>query len=200
MVLRLILAKIAGEPLIPRAALRGELRDERSFTMKTKIIAAMCAGVLALAACETTDGYTASGAPRTQLSQCMRNALIGAAIGAAVGNAQHSHGQRGENTALGAAVGGLATYGVCRLLSAREQQRVENAYYQSLNSGQPVNDSWQSDQGTPRSLTVSQPAPAQGYGGECRRVTATVSDPQQGSQQLPPETFCRNGSGQWVPA
>jgi hypothetical protein len=31
-------------------------------------------------------------------------------------------------------------------------------------------------------------------------VSATVSDPQYGEQQLPPETFCRNASGDWVPA
>jgi hypothetical protein len=93
----------------------------------------------------------------------------------------------------------LATYGACRWLSAREQQRVENAYYQSLNSGQPVNQSWQGDQGGTRSLAVSSPTAAQGYGPECRRVNATVSDGAT-TQQLPAETFCRNGSGGWVPA
>lgn len=165
--------------------------------MRFKLLGVALAGALVLASCASAGyGY---GAPRTQLSQCTRNALIGAAVGAAVGVAQDSSGQRAENAAMGAAVGGLATYGVCRWLSAREQQRVENAYYQSLNSGGPVNDSWQSDQGSARSLTVSQPAPAPGHGPECRRVSATVSDPQYGNQQLPPETFCRNASGQWVP-
>jgi surface antigen len=163
------------------------------------MLALALAGVLALASCETTGG--GYGAPRgTQLSQCMRNALIGAAVGAVVGAAQDSRDNRVENAAMGAAVGGLATYGVCRWLSAREQQRVENAYYQSLNSGQGVNQSWQSDQGAPRNLNVSAPQPAPGYGGECRRITATVSDPQFGNQQLPPETFCRTPSGQWAPA
>src|SRR5262249_53992838 len=104
---------------------------------------------------------------------------------------------RGENAALGAAIGGAGTYGFCRWLSAREQQRVQNAYYQSLNSGQPVNDSWQSDQGAPRSLSVPAPEPA---ANGCKTVRANVTDPQYGNQQLPPETFCRNGSGQWVPA
>lgn len=167
--------------------------------MRIQLMCAVLAGAFALAACETTsDPY--SGAPRTQLSQCGRNALIGAGVGAIVGAAQDSRHNRAENAALGAAVGGAATYGICRVLTAREQQRVENAYYQSLNSGQPVNDSWQSDQGAPRQLSVNAPQPAQGYGGQCRRVTATVSDPQNGNQQLPPETFCRNGAGQWVPA
>ena len=166
--------------------------------MKLKLLCAALAGAMVLASCETTGGGY-GGQPRTQLSQCMRNALIGAGIGAVVGMAQDSSGQRAENAAMGAAVGGLATYGVCRWLTAREQQRVENAYYQSLNSGQPVNQSWQGDQGGPRSLSVSQPAPAPGYGPECRRINATVSDGQS-TQSLPAETFCRTANGQWVPA
>jgi surface antigen len=165
-----------------------------------KLLCAVFAGALALSACETTDGGYGGGPPRTQLSQCMRNALIGAGVGAVIGATQGPRENRAENAALGAAAGGLATYGVCRWLTAREQQRVENAYYQSLNSGQPVNDTWQSDQGGSRSLSVSRPSPASGYGPECRRVSATISDPQYGNEQLPPETFCRNAAGQWVPA
>jgi surface antigen len=168
--------------------------------MKMKLLAAAAlAGALTLGACETTGGY-GYGQPRTQLSQCMRNALIGAGVGAVAGAVVGDEDNRAENAAIGAAVGGLATYGVCRWLSAREQQRVENAYYQSLNSGRPVNDSWQSDQGGTRSLQVSQPTSASGYGPECRRVTATIQDSQYGAQQLPPETFCRTPGGDWVPA
>ncbi|MEJ0060838.1 MAG: YMGG-like glycine zipper-containing protein [Terricaulis sp.] len=168
--------------------------------MRMKLVTAALVGAMALTGCQSTGaGYGA--APRqTQLSQCTRNALIGAGIGAVVGAAAGSSENRGENAALGAAAGGLGTYGVCRYLSAREQQRVENAYYQSLNSGSGVNENWQSDQGAPRSLQVSSPSAAPGYGNECRRVSATVSDPQYGNQQLPPETFCRDASGQWRPA
>lgn len=167
--------------------------------MRAKIVGLALVGVLALTSCASTGAGYGYGPPRTQLSQCMRNALIGAAVGAAVGLAQDSSGQRGENAAMGAAVGGLGTYGVCRFLSAREQQRVENAYYQSLNSGGPVNESWNSDQGGPRNLTVAAPQPIAGRP-DCRTVSATVSDPQYGNQSLPPETFCRTASGQWVPA
>lgn len=169
--------------------------------MRIGFVALALAGALVVTGCETTGyggGY--GGAPRTQLSQCMRNALIGAGVGAAVGYATAPRGNRGENAALGAAAGGLGTYGVCRFLAAREQQRVENAYYQSLNSGAAVNDSWTSDQGAPRNLTVAPPSAASGYGGDCRRINATISDPQMGTQTLPAETFCRTASGQWVPA
>lgn len=166
--------------------------------MRAKILSLALASAMALSACETTGGY-GGGAPRTQLSQCTRNALIGAAVGAAVGMAQDSRDNRAENAAMGAAVGGLATYGVCRWLSAREQQRVENGYYQALNSSGPVNDSWQSEQGAPRQLSVARPQPISGRP-ECRTVRATVNDPQYGNQQLPPETFCRNAAGQWAPA
>jgi surface antigen len=168
--------------------------------MQMKLLCAVFAGALALSACETTDSGYGGGPPRTQLSQCTRNALIGAGVGAVIGATQGPRENRVENAAIGAAAGGLATYGVCRWLTAREQQRVENAYYQSLNSGQPVNDTWQSDEGGTRSLAVSRPSSASGYGPECRRVSATISDPQYGNEQLPPETFCRNAAGQWVPA
>ncbi len=167
--------------------------------MRLNLMTAVMVGAMALTACETTGGGGGYGGGGTRLSQCTRNALIGAGIGAIVGAAQDSRNNRAENAALGAAVGGAATYGVCRVLSAREQQRVENAYYQSLNSGAPVNDSWQSDQGAPRSLAVGAPQPVSGRP-ECRTVSARVNDPQYGNQQLPPETFCRNGAGQWVPA
>jgi surface antigen len=167
--------------------------------MKAKILCAVLVSAMALTACETTGGY-GGGPPRTQLSQCMRNALIGAGIGAVAGAVIGDEDNRGENAAIGAAVGGLATYGACRWLSAREQQRVENAYYQSLNSGQGVNQSWEGEQGGgPRSLTVARPMPAPDRGPECRRVTATVSDGAT-TQSLPQETFCRNAAGQWVPA
>ena len=171
--------------------------------MKMTILCAALAGALALSGCETAGGgYGAGGGGGggTQLSQCTRNALIGAGVGAVLGATQGPRENRAENAALGAAVGGLGTYGVCRWLTAREQQRVENAYYQSLNSGGPVNQSWQADNGNSRSLAVSQPTAASGYGPECRRVSATISDPQYGKQQLPPETFCRTSSGAWAPA
>jgi surface antigen len=170
--------------------------------MKMKLLCAAFAGALALSACETGGGYGGGGygGGGTRLSQCTRNALIGAGVGAVIGATQGPRENRAENAALGAAAGGLGTYGVCRWLTAREQQRVENAYYQSLNSGGPVNDSWQSDQGGQRSLAVGSPQPASGYGAECRTVRATISDPQYGNEQLPPETFCRTPSGQWTPA
>lgn len=168
--------------------------------MRLKLICIALSGALAMAGCETTGAGYGSAPRGTQLSQCMRNALIGAGIGAVTGAAVGDRDNRVENAAIGAAVVGAGTYGVCRWLSAREQQRVENAYYQSLNTGAPVNESWQSDQGSSRNLRVSAPQPAPGYGGECRRVNATVSDPQYGNQQLPAETFCRTPSGSWAPA
>ncbi len=170
--------------------------------MQMKLLCAVFAGALALSACETTSGGYGSGGAGggTRLSQCTRNALIGAGVGAVIGATQGPRENRAENAAIGAAAGGLGTYGVCRWLTAREQQRVENAYYQSLNSGGPVNDSWQSDQGGTRNLQVSRPSPAEGYGAECRTVSATISDPQYGNERLPPETFCRTANGGWAPA
>jgi len=164
--------------------------------MRLRMVCASLAGVLALAACETVDD---GQGPHTQLSQCGRNALIGAAVGGLIGATQGRRNRPG-NAALGAAIGGAATYGICSALTAQEERRVEAAYYRSLNSGQPVNDAWQTDQGATRSLEVAEPAPAQGYSSDCRRINATVSDAQNGAQKLPPETFCRNADGRWTPA
>ena len=52
--------------------------------MRPILVSAVLVGALALASCETTGGY-GGGPPRTQLSQCGRNALIGAGIGALAG-------------------------------------------------------------------------------------------------------------------
>ena len=52
--------------------------------MKRNLACLALAGALALASCETTGGYGGGtyGPQRTQLSQCMRNALVGAGIAA----------------------------------------------------------------------------------------------------------------------
>lgn len=172
--------------------------------MGLRTLSLALAAALTLASCETTGGgyggagYGGSGG--TQLSQCMRNALIGAGVGAVAGALIGSENNRGENAAMGAAAGGLATYGVCRWLDARSRQRVEQAYQRSLSTNSSVNDSWQSDDGAPRSLVVNQPqATTVPNYSDCRRVTATISDPSQGRQNLPPETFCRTPNGSWVP-
>lgn len=174
--------------------------------MRIGFIALAAASVIALSSCETTGSGYGSGygsgsgySGGTQLSRCTRQALIGAGVGAVAGAVIGSENNRGENAALGAAAGGLGTYGVCRWLSAREQQRVEQGYYNSLNSGRSYSESWQSDQGAPRNLTVSAPQSVSGNP-NCRIVSGTVRDPQYGSQQLPPERFCRNAQGQWTPA
>ncbi|MGE3581306.1 MAG: YMGG-like glycine zipper-containing protein [Hyphomonadaceae bacterium] len=167
--------------------------------MKMTVLA--LAGAMALSACETTggygynDGYHSGG---SRLSQCTRNALVGAGVGAVVGAVTAPDGNRGENAAIGAAVGGLGTYGVCRWLRARDQANIERGYRQALNDNRPYNGSWQSDEGAQRSVYVDRPV-VDPNRSDCRRITATVTDPQYGREQLPPETYCRNASGQWVP-
>lgn len=135
---------------------------------------------------------------QTHLSQCMRNGLIGAGVGAAIGALTSRH-HRGQRAVIGAAVGGVGTWGVCRILSNREQHRVENGYQQALDNNHSYNENWHSDDGT-RSLHVNRPQRTEEYGSNCRRVTATVSDSNNGVQDLPPETYCRTSNGSWVPA
>ena len=77
--------------------------------MRLKLMCAAFASVLALSACETTGGGGGYGAPRTQLSQCTRNALIGAGVGAVIGGVLgHQIGSGNANkaaTAGGAVIG-----------------------------------------------------------------------------------------------
>jgi surface antigen len=156
------------------------------------------AGALALASMSAApQAAFAQEGHSTQLSQCMRNGLIGAGVGALVGGLSSNH-HRTQRAVIGAAVGGVGTWGVCRILTHREEQRVENAYQSSLERNRATSDSWSSDAG-PRSVYVNRPQTAADAGPNCRTVRGTVSDPQNGRQQLPPETFCRNAAGQWIP-
>ena len=135
-----------------------------------------------------------ASAEGTHLSQCTHNALLGAGAGALAGALLSRHRLRGA--ALGAAVGGVGAYAVCNILSNNDQRRVERNYNRALVSDHRVRDSWGSG-GAAKYLTVNRPANA---GDGCRRVTATITDPSHGTQQLPPETYCRNSQGQWAPS
>jgi surface antigen len=138
-----------------------------------------------------------ANAQQTQLSQCMRNGLIGAGVGGVIGALTSRH-HRLSHAALGAAVGGVGTWGVCKLLSHRDEQNVENAYQHSLSTDRAYDNSWSSDQGR-RTVSIAEPEPAPNAGRHCRTMHATISDPQNGRQSLPPETYCRNDEGQWIP-
>jgi surface antigen len=138
-------------------------------------------------------------AQQTHLSKCMGNGLLGAGVGGLIGAFAFGRHHRLAHAAEGAAVGGVGTWAVCKLLSHHDQEHVESAYQQSLETNQPYNSSWNNDQGAPRTVYVSQPQDNPNAGDRCRSVNATISDPQNGNQQLPPEVFCRNDDGQWVP-
>jgi len=135
-----------------------------------------------------------ASAEGTHLSQCTHNALLGAGAGALAGALLSRHRLRGA--ALGAAVGGVGTYAVCSILSNNDRRRVERNYNRALDSDHRVSDNWGSG-GAGKHLIVNRPTNA---GNGCRRVTATITDPTHGAQQLPPETYCRNSQGQWVPS
>jgi hypothetical protein len=168
-------------------------------TMRKAYLAAIAAGVLALSGCATGGGYGGGGYGGTQLSQCMRNALIGAGVGAVLGGTTAPDGNRTENAAIGAAIGGLGTYAVCNWLSTSNQQSsVEGSYYRALNTGAPQTQSLTGPGGQPATLRVNAPQAAPGRGPNCRVITATVSD-SSGTQNLPQETFCQDTNGAWVP-
>ena len=128
------------------------------------------------------------------LSQCGHNALIGAGAGALIG-ALTSHHHQAQSAVVGAAVGGAATWGVCSLMTNHDRDRVNRDYQRSLADNDSVHDSWR-DHGD-KSVYVDKPTQTD-HG--CRQVSGHYNDPQHGRQDLPPETFCRDANGQWVPA
>lgn len=166
--------------------------------MRKSYLAAFAAAALAISGCATTGGY-GGGYGGTQLSQCTRNALIGAGVGAVIGAATAPDGNRTENAALGAAIVGLGAFGVCRWLgNSNQQASVEDSYYRALNTGAPQTQSLNGPGGQPATLRVAAPQSAPGRGPNCRVINATVSD-SSGTQNLPQETFCRDANGGWAP-
>jgi surface antigen len=167
--------------------------------MRLPMIALAGAMAMAVSACETTGaGYNQAGYgnPVSNLSSCQRNALLGAAGGAVLGGLTAGKGAKTEGAVVGAAVGGLGTYGVCRYLDNQSVSRVEQGYQYSLNNNAPYSTSWQGQGGT-QNLYVAQPTAA---GANCKRLSSTLTVPGEGKQNLPPETYCRGPDGVWRPA
>jgi surface antigen len=169
--------------------------------MRKAMIAVAAAMALGVAGCETTGGggyggggYSSGG---TRLSQCTRNALLGAAAGAAVGAVTAPTGNKTENAAIGAAAGGLGTWGVCKYLDSRHQAKIEGAYMNAVTTKSSVGMNWVGANGQPYVLNVNRPQPA---GADCRYVNGTLAVGQGGPQPLPQETYCRNNAGGWSPA
>ena len=133
-------------------------------------LAALCVAALLLSAC-TTSALYGEAAPRTALSSCLRDALTGA------------------ETEYAAA---------CAMLSPRDLQRVENAYYTALASDGHVSNAWESDAGGGVHLEVAAPTAAERP--RCRTLSATISDGVEAAHPLPPETFCPDADGQWAPS
>jgi len=172
--------------------------------MRIPALTALVVLAFSTAACETGPGYGsgpyagggAYGGGSSQLSSCQRNALLGAAGGALLGGITAGKGVKTEGAVLGAAVGGLGVYGVCRYLDQQSVSRVETGYQSSLNQDRPYESSWNGPNGD-ESLYVPAPTSA---GANCKRLQATLTTPSGGQQPLPPETYCRGGDGQWRPS
>lgn len=172
--------------------------------MKSTITAAAAALTLALAGCATAPGggygYGGGGfGGGTQLSQCMRNALIGAGVGAVAGAVIGSENNRVENAAIGAAVAGGGTFAACRLIEASTQNRIEQAYLTALQTNAPFQTSWTATTGGARGVQVGQPQPAPGAP-NCRIINAQlVTTGNPAVRPLPTERYCATPQG-WMPA
>jgi hypothetical protein len=130
----------------------------------------------------------------TGLSSCMRNAMIGAGVGAVLGGVVANRGKLGK-AVLGGAVGGVGTYVVCRYLGNRDRARIEGGYLQALNAQQPFSSSFSSEQGLGLAgLTVNQPVADPGAS-NCQLVQASLSLAGLNGLALPQERFCRTAQG-----
>ncbi len=170
--------------------------------MRVKIAAALAALSLGLGACATDPyaggGYGGGGYGGTQLSQCMRNALIGAGVGAVAGALIGSENNRVENAAIGAAVGGGGAYAACRLIEGSTQNRIEQAYLTALQTNAPYQTTWTATTGGARGVQVGAPQPAPGAP-NCRIINAQlVTSGNPPVQPLPTERYCATANG-WIP-
>lgn len=136
----------------------------------------------------------------TQLSSCMRNALIGAGVGALAGLVTAPKGNKTENAAIGGAVGGVGTYFVCKYLGNRDQARIERSYATALKTGKPVTSNF-TPQGGGGPATLVVPAPqVDPVDANCRVLAPQLSAGGLAAQALPKERYCKSANGVWTPA
>jgi surface antigen len=135
----------------------------------------------------------------SNLSSCMRNALIGAGVGGVLGGVTAPRGNKTENTVLGAVLGGGGTYLVCKYLGNRDRSRIEGSYLSALNGDAAQTRTFSNSQlGGRSTLTVGQPQAVQGMD-NCRDLTASLNSPLLGLTNLPNERYCKGADGKWAP-
>lgn len=139
---------------------------------------------------------TPAHAEMNLLHSCTGKAAIGAGAGAVLGGLLASKGQKTEGVALGAAVGGLGTFGVCRYIDTRAQTRIDKAYKYAAATGEPYTTSWTAS-GDVNKLRVSAPVRD---GSNCKIINATLSVNGGARQSMPQETYCRGSNGKWSAA
>jgi surface antigen len=136
----------------------------------------------------------------TQLSNCTRNALIGAGVGAVAGLITAPKGNKTENAAIGGAVGGVGTYFACKYLGRRDQQRVESSYMTALNNNKSVTTSFTPENGGGKAK-LAVPAPKVDPNDKnCRILEPTLAAGGASAQVLPRERYCKDANGVWTPA
>jgi len=134
----------------------------------------------------------------TQLSSCMRNALIGAGVGAVAGLIT-SDKHKVKNAAIGGAVGGVGTYFVCKYLGNRDQTRIERSYLTALKTDKPVTANFTTQNGGgPAALSVPAPV-VDANDPKCKIISPTLATGGLSAQALPQERYCKNAEGVWVP-
>jgi hypothetical protein len=135
----------------------------------------------------------------TNLSTCMRNAVIGAGVGGVLGGVTAPRGNKTENAVLGAVLGGGGTYLACKYLGNRDRSRIEGGYLAALNADSSQTRSFtNSSLGGRSTLTVAQPQAVAGQD-NCRDLAPVLNSPIFGQTALPNERYCKGADGKWAP-
>lgn len=149
-----------------------------------------------LAGCATAGGGPSQ--PQTtqqKIAKCAAMVVGGAILGNLIG-------KNSEGTAVGAALGGAACGVWMAFNNAADKKRLEEAQARALQTGQPLKESWQGEDGKSRSVLVQlgEESPVQTADSGtlmCRPVNTTVS--ANGGNASNSEEWCRTSDGRYRP-
>jgi hypothetical protein len=153
-------------------------------------------------AANTSSSFAATGIDgRTEVDRTIGKCIAAVAVGALAGALLGGRRNAGGGAVIGAGIGA----GVCAMMmsvaNAHDRQRLRQLQLESLNSGQPQTDQWQTTDGHDASATVTASnvvqvtAPKSNEVLNCRRISTQVNS--QGQDNSTSDVVCLHGD-QWV--
>jgi hypothetical protein len=167
----------------------------------TALLLGQTSAVYAQAA-NNSSGFAATGIDgKTEVDRTIGKCVAAVAVGALAGALLGGRRNAGGGAAIGAGLGA----GVCAIMmsvaNAHDRERLRQLQLQSLNSGQPQTDRWQTTDGHDASATVTASnlvqvtAPKSNEVLNCRRISTQVNS--QGQDNSTSDVVCLHGD-QWL--